>query len=76
MPIKDKQYNDARATLKANSSMTASKSHPKHAGKKGSPDSHGRSLLREAQDEWGSGITIAQTQALQSAADNMGLDWP
>ena len=76
MPIKDKDYNNARAILVANGSMTASKSHTKHAGKRGSPDGHGRSLLREAADEWGLGISLAQGAALLTAAVTMGLEWP
>ncbi|QBC29453.1 hypothetical protein U737_22440 [Methylomonas sp. LW13] len=76
MMIKDRDYNLAKAKLVANGSVTAAKSHNKHTQGKGSPEGHGRSLLREAQGEWGANITLAQTQALADAAEQMGIDWP
>ncbi len=73
MPIKDDDYNQAKAILVQAGSKSASKSHDKHTNKKGSPDKHGEDLLKEAQDEWGANITPAQTQALAKARKKMGL---
>ncbi len=49
MPIKDRDYNKAKALLEASGSKSLQKSQIKHPGSKGSPDGHGRSLYNEAQ---------------------------
>jgi hypothetical protein len=51
MPISTHAYNTARNILIASNSRTAAASHPKHGGDRW-PDDHGRSLLREARDEF------------------------
>ena len=73
MPIKDKDYNKAKALLEAAGSKSAEKSHPKHTGSKGSPDSHGRSLYAEAQQDFGGQPTAAQLEALDKAARLLGV---
>lgn len=52
MAIGDNDYDQARNILAAAGSDTASKSHPKHTQGAGSPESHGRSLLAEARNEF------------------------
>ena len=84
MAISDNDYNQARNILAAAGSDTASKSHPKHTQGAGSPESHGRSLLAEARDEFrgtdsgqanlSSGMTQAHYQAIHQAAGAMGID--
>ena len=73
MPIKDKDYNKAKALLEAAGSKSAEKSHIKHTGSKGSPDSHGRSLYNEAQQDFGGQPTAAQLDALDKAARLLGV---
>ena len=54
-------------------SDTASKSHPKHNTRGGSPDGHGESLLQEAFDEWGGDweqLTEDQQKALTKVMEN------
>ena len=51
MPIKDANYNKAKVLLEKAGSKSAKKSHPKHTGKKGSPDRHGKQLIDEARAE-------------------------
>ncbi|WP_438712345.1 hypothetical protein ACSTS3_08150 [Aquimarina muelleri] len=73
MPIKDKDYNKAKALLEGAGSKSAEKSHPKHTGSKGSPDGHGRSLYNEAQQDFGGQPTAAQLEALDKAARLLGV---
>ncbi|HEY0080948.1 MAG TPA: hypothetical protein VGB73_20255 [Pyrinomonadaceae bacterium] len=77
MPIKDADYNAARTILIQAGSLSASKSHVKHTGKRGSPDGHGVSLLQEAKaefDEMSEPHKGAGMIALNKAAKRMGLD--
>jgi hypothetical protein len=83
MAISDYNYNTARTILINAGSQTANASHPKHTGGAGSPDGHGKSLLREARDEFRindvgqanlqSEMTIAHYQAIHRAANQMGI---
>ena len=83
MPISDNNYNQARDILINAGSDTASKSHPKHTGNRGSPEDHGKELLREARDEFRetdkgkqnlkSGMTQAHRDAVLAAAQKMGI---
>ena len=83
MAINDNDYNTARGILMAAGSRTAAASHPKHTQGAGSPDTHGRSLLSEARDEFRisdagqpnlmSGMTAAHYNAIRGAALTMGI---
>ena len=83
MSISDNDYNRARAILVQAGSASADKSHDKHTQGKGSPDSHGQDLLREARDEFRgtdagqaglqSGMTQGHYNAVHQAADKMGI---
>ena len=75
--IKDKDYNDARALLMANGSITAQKSHPHHNKKGGDcPEKYGKNLLNEAYFiDWNGAPTLAQLSILQKAAGLMNIDW-
>jgi hypothetical protein len=83
MAISDDDYNWARATLARAGSKSAEKSHDKHTKGKGSPDSHGQDLLREARDEFRTtdtnennlkaGMTAAHHKAITDAAKKMGI---
>ena len=84
MAISDHDYNKARDILIDAGSETAGKSHPKHTDGAGSPDDHGKDLLREARDEFReadegkedlkSGMTQEHYDAIHAAADEMGID--
>jgi hypothetical protein len=79
MPIKDDDYNAARTILIQAGSLSAAKSHVKHTGKRGSPDGHGTSLLKEAKAEFDSmeePHKAAGLVALGKAAKKMGLNVP
>ncbi len=81
--ISDYQYNRARNILVQVGSHTAGVSHPKHTQGTGSPESHGRQLLREARDEFRqldanlpdlrSGMTQAHYNAIHQAANTMTI---
>ncbi|WP_062058235.1 hypothetical protein [Aquimarina longa] len=73
MPIKDKDYNKAKALLEVAGSKSAEKSHKKHTGSKGSSDSHGRSLYNEAQQDFGGQPTAVQLEALRKAGNLLGV---
>lgn len=83
MAIADNDYNRARAILVQAGSNTAGKSHDKHTQGKGSPDSHGQDLLREARDEFRgtdagqpglqAGMAVAHYNAVHNAAQQMGI---
>ena len=83
MAISDHDYNTARAILVAAGSRTAAKSHDKHTNGAGSPDSHGKDLLREARDDFRitdagqanlqSRMTAAHYAAVHNAATQMGI---
>ena len=83
MAISDNSYNAARNILAQAGSHTAGASHPKHTQGKGSPDSHGQELLREARDEFRtadakqpnlkSGMTEAHYNSIHKAAEEMGI---
>lgn len=62
MPIKDDKYNKARDILAKAGSKSAKKSHPKHTGKKGSPDAHGRQLIEEARSDGVDEDTLAKAE--------------
>jgi len=77
MAISDHDYNTARNMLIVAGSDTAEKSHPKHTGGAGSPNSHGRQLLVEARDEFNMMNPVARTNgraAVVAAANQMGID--
>ncbi|MGH7297404.1 MAG: hypothetical protein ACRELB_20880 [Polyangiaceae bacterium] len=57
--ISDGDYNKAKAILVKAGSKTAGKSHEKHTQGKGSPEDHGKGLLREARDEFKQGTPEA-----------------
>ncbi|MGH7122530.1 MAG: hypothetical protein ACREFP_26665 [Acetobacteraceae bacterium] len=83
MSIADNDYNRARAILVQAGSKTASKSHDKHTQGKGSKDSDGQGLLREARDEFRgtdtgqpglqAGMTAAHYGAVHGAAQQMSI---
>jgi hypothetical protein len=83
MAISDDDYNWAKNTLAKAGSKSAEKSHVKHTGGKGSPESHGQDLLREARDEFRkldanednlkAGMTEAHHKAITDAAKKMGI---
>lgn len=83
MAISDHNYNAARTILVNAGSKSANASHPKHTGGAGSPDGHGKDLLREARDEFRvtdagqanlqSGMTAVHYTAIHSAANQMGI---
>jgi len=77
MPISDDDYNTARQMLVDAGSDSASKSHKKHGTRGGSPDSHGRSLLQEARDEFNMMNPVARVAgraAVVEAARKMGIE--
>lgn len=84
MAISDRDYNNARAVLVRAGSRTAEASHDRHTRGAGSPDEYGKSLLREARDEFRkmdrgqaglvSEMSRAHYDAVHTAADTMGLD--
>jgi hypothetical protein len=76
MAISDDDYNTARAILVQAGSRSAGVSHIKHTGGKGSPESHGKDLLREAYNEFNASGTITDNQktAILRAAKKMDLD--
>ncbi len=83
MTISDDNYNSARDILAKQGSNTASKSHRKHGTKGGSPESHGKDLLKEARDEFRlsaigqkalkSGMIDRHHKAVHDAARKMGV---
>jgi hypothetical protein len=83
MSISDNDYNTARDILAKAGSNTAAASHVKHTQGQGSPEHHGKQLLREARDEFRgkdhgqpnlqSGMTAAHYQAINRAAKQMGI---
>ena len=50
--LADHKYNGAKSTLVKAGSKSAEKSHDKHTQGKGSPEEHGKQLLRESRDEF------------------------
>jgi hypothetical protein len=88
MPIKPQKYNAARSILANAGSQSAAKSHPKHAADGDARDDHGKSLLREARDEFRetdkdhperdkkSRMTQPHYDAIHEAAETMNLGAP
>jgi hypothetical protein len=84
LQINDADYNSARGILITANCNSASASHPKHTQGRGSPDGHGRSLVREAVEEFQAadvnaaaltrGMTMLHFVAVSNAAHEMGLD--
>jgi hypothetical protein len=81
--ISDDAYNKARTILANAGSDSAKKSHVKHTGGKGSPEDHGKQLLREARDEFRkkdkgqpnlkSEMTVDHYNAIHKAAQEMKI---
>jgi hypothetical protein len=78
MPISTHDYNTARNMLIAGGSRTAAASHPKHGGDRW-PDDHGKSLLREARDEFNQlaePVRSEKRAVVVNAAKQMGItEW-
>jgi hypothetical protein len=82
MPVNPAKYNKARDILGTAGSMSAKKSHKKH-DTDSVPDDHGKSLLREARDEFRktdkgkpglkSDMLPAHYDAIHKAATEMGI---
>jgi hypothetical protein len=86
--LHDHDYNAARKTLVDAGSKTAHKSHDKHTQGKGSPEEHGKELLRESRDEFResdkdlpaedkkSEMAPHHHEAIHRAAEQMGIpEW-
>lgn len=52
MPIKDRDYNTAKAILTRAGSKSAAKTHSSHTGGKDRPDGHGQDLVDECTKEF------------------------
>lgn len=83
MPIKDADYNAAKAILTKAGSRTAAKTHASHTGGSDRPDDHGQTLVDEAtadfqkQDKGGkdlkSNMTADHLKAINDAKKKLGL---
>ena len=83
MPIKDADYNAAKAILTKAGSRTAAKTHSSHTGGKDRPDDHGQDLVDEAtadfqkqdkgQQNLTSGMTTDHLKAINDAKKKLGL---
>lgn len=83
MPIKDADYNAAKAILTKAGSRTAAKTHVSHTGGGDRPDAHGQTLVDEAtadfqkQDKGGkdlkAGMTADHLKAIGDAKKKLGL---
>jgi hypothetical protein len=83
MPIKDADYNAAKAILTKAGSRTAAKTHTSHTGGSDRPDGHGQDLVDEAtadfqkqdkgQPSLTSGMTAVHLKAINDAKKKLAL---
>ena len=83
MPIKDADYNAAKAILTKAGSRTAAKTHVSHTGGQDRPDSHGQTLVDEASADFQkqdkgkpnlkSGMTADHYKAITDSKKKLGL---